>query len=139
MPRKPNRTPAYVPKRKPYQAKKDYTRSLLYRLNAWTKTSRQYRDAHPYCESCDYYGYASESRDTDHIIKETSGGAAFDTRNLMALCKDCHNYKTGHERHNPILVSFTYNVDNKKIPECREEALKLFSKRFDKGKGGFNL
>ena len=45
----------------------------------------------------------SPTRVTDHLIPIKYGGARFNTINLMALCSECHNYKSGREQRQPLL------------------------------------
>lgn len=35
--------------------------------------------------------------EVDHIVRIKSGGAAWDMRNLQALCRSCHIAKTARE------------------------------------------
>jgi 5-methylcytosine-specific restriction endonuclease McrA len=86
-------------------------RNPFYNTQAWIRTSKAYRMAHPFCEcrQCKEKGRLLPSHDCDHINPinpydpfDTQGGAygePLDWRNLQALNKTCHNRKSAKERH----------------------------------------
>jgi 5-methylcytosine-specific restriction endonuclease McrA len=66
------------------------------------KTERKYRerrtlvqqmlDEKPMCERC----HAARSVDIHEVVSRARGGSILDPRNLVALCRQCHQYITEH-------------------------------------------
>lgn len=48
----------------------------------------------------------TEGAPIDHIIPVRKGGAELDFRNLMTLCRSCHDMKTGLERNKDLIEPF---------------------------------
>jgi len=64
----------------------------------WMKFRKRYLIALPICVKC---GRASEV--VDHIIPwNNDENLKFDEQNLQALCKRCHDYKTGKHDSRPL-------------------------------------
>ncbi len=66
--------------------------------SAWAKMSRSYRRANPLCECCLVRGIMTDITPgdykgcVDHMIPITRGGSMYNLSNLLALCKECHDY-----------------------------------------------
>lgn len=73
---------------------------------AWRKLTAVYLRAHPVCAACEASGKPpyNPSRETDHSIARSHGGAELDWANLMALCKSCHSIKTRIEINGPLCL-----------------------------------
>ena len=64
----------------------------------WQKVSKQFLAAHPLCENCIKAGKYTKATVVDHIKPHRGDPALFwDPRNWQALCKPCHDRKTGNE------------------------------------------
>lgn len=69
------------------------TRASFYNQSRWKTLSLQIRSIHPVCELCQQ----DFSTDTDHhaeLIVDPNHKYAFDSRNLVAMCKSCHYRKS---------------------------------------------
>lgn len=55
----------------------------------------------PLCRSCAALGYVAVATTVDHIIPRARGGTS-DEDNLQPLCNDCHNAKSGREKHGGV-------------------------------------
>ena len=69
----------------------------FYNTARWRKTSQAVRKATPLCEVCDSTGQVVAAEVVDHIIAREQGGADYDQRNLMAMCRYHHDRKSGLE------------------------------------------
>ena len=65
--------------RQPYEKKKS-------RGGRWTALATSVRARNPICERCK----EAFSEETHHTVPLHRGGSLFDSRNLVALCKNCH-------------------------------------------------
>ena len=73
---------------------------------AWRKASKQFLHAHPLCVACMRQGKYVKATVVDHIIPHRGDTKLFwDRSNWQALCKPCHDKKTGNE---DTLVSYEY-------------------------------
>lgn len=71
--------------------------------NAWRKARRAYLDAHPLCVECAKQGKYTKATVVDHIKPHRGDRALFwDRDNWQALCKACHDSKTGREDSRPL-------------------------------------
>ena len=73
-------------------------RQMLYQSKRW-KSLREYMvQTHPLCEKCLQEGKITPTQDVHHrlspfqkgITEEEKERRAFDEKNLMCLCRDCH-------------------------------------------------
>lgn len=72
-----------------------YKEGLLYNTKRWQRFSKYFRSKNPWCEVETCNNFAD---DVDHIKPLEEGGAEFDERNLMSLCKSCHAIKSAKDR-----------------------------------------
>ena len=64
----------------------------------WQKVSKQYLTIHPLCENCLKNGKYTKATVVDHIKPHRGDPELFwDPKNWQALCKPCHDHKTGTE------------------------------------------
>ncbi len=122
--KKPSSQRRYAPKRKPFEGNKSDGKQV-HRSNRWTKKSISYRKQNPLCEVHEHYGRAVGSTLVDHIVRLQDNGASYDNDNLMALCSDCHNYKTGKEQHKQ-LIEYELNDNYERIPTNRTDIYTIF-------------
>ena len=74
---------------------------------AWQRESRRFLAAHPLCVQCAKQGRYVKATVVDHIRPHRGDPALFwDQSNWQALCKPCHDKKTGDE---DTIVSYAYN------------------------------
>ena len=74
--------------------------------SAWRKASKQFLQAHPLCEECQKQGRYVKATVVDHVVPHRGDEKLFwDRSNWRALCKRCHDKKTGNE---DTLVSYGY-------------------------------
>ena len=101
----PERIPAgtkYCNKHKPMHPEEIRSASSRGYGRAWQKASKAYLDAHPLCVCCMAEGKYRKATVVDHIVPHRGDKALFwDQSNWQALCKPCHDRKTGHEDSNP--------------------------------------
>ena len=65
---------------------------------AWEKARRVYLAEHPLCVKCAERGVYTKATVVDHIIPHRGDRLLFwDKSNWQALCKYCHDKKTGDE------------------------------------------
>jgi len=95
MPRAPKthkqRRPAKLHEPRPNASRRGYDRQ-------WRKVRAQYLAEHPLCEKHLEEGKTVPAYDVDHIIPLSQGGERLDPDNLQALCRRCHNKKTGRRK-----------------------------------------
>lgn len=66
---------------------------------AWTKARSFYLRNHPLCVRCEALGYTSPATVVDHITPHRGDDTLFwQEANWQALCKRCHDIKTGGGR-----------------------------------------
>ena len=123
MPEIPKKQPhrAYMPDPPPAH-KRRISNTKFYKSQAWVKTSQLLRLNRPECEVS---SEPTPGELVDHIIPINQGGAKMDWENLMVMCNEKHNKKSGMESHKPILVEWVLNKDGDKIPKNREDIIKL--------------
>lgn len=69
----------------------------------WRKLSQQYLRKHPMCVHCLQQGRYVPATVVDHIIPHRGDSALmWDESNWQALCKPCHDKKTGNEDSRPV-------------------------------------
>ena len=79
-------------------------RSASYRgyTSKWQKESRRYLRDNPLCVMCKANGRFVEATVVDHIVPHIGNQKLFwDKNNWQALCKPCHDKKTGTEDSTP--------------------------------------
>lgn len=65
--------------------------------SAWQKARKAYLQKHPLCVECMRYDRTTPATVVDHIIPHKGDKKLFwDRNNWQALCKPCHDNKTGH-------------------------------------------
>lgn len=57
---------------------------------AWKRIRDKYAAEHPLCERCLEEGRATLMEEVHHVLPVARGGT-HDPRNLMSLCRSCHN------------------------------------------------
>lgn len=72
----------------------------------WQRVSRQFLVSHPLCAKCLERGIYTKATVVDHIVPHRGDQKLFwDPANWQALCKPCHDHKTGTEDRN---VTYSY-------------------------------
>lgn len=73
-------------------------RQKIYNTDRWRKLRLNYLSQHPLCEECLKKGIIRSAKDIHHIISFMTTDdmcererLAFDSSNLQALCRECHN------------------------------------------------
>ena len=73
-------------------------RQKIYNTTTWQKLRLSYMQQHPLCEECLKKGIIKSAKDIHHKVsfmtvddKAERERLAFDSDNLMALCRECHN------------------------------------------------
>jgi hypothetical protein len=89
---KPKR-PSYREKARRRTSDSAYNIHKLYR---WKKLSRKARSS-SWCLVCEKEGVIAPAEDLDHAIRLQEGGAPWDSRNFLPLCKYHHGKKTNME------------------------------------------
>ena len=70
---------------------------------AWQRESRRFLQTHPLCVMCAAQGRYIKATVVDHIQPHRGDPVLFwDRANWQALCKPCHDRKTGREDSNPV-------------------------------------
>lgn len=68
----------------------------------WQKASKAFLQSHPLCAECMKEGRYVRATVVDHIIAHRGDQKLFwDQGNWQALCKPCHDRKTGNEDSRP--------------------------------------
>lgn len=68
----------------------------------WQKASKAFLASHPLCEECLAQGRYTKATVVDHRIPHRGDPELFwDRSNWRALCKRCHDRKTGREDSHP--------------------------------------
>lgn len=81
---------------RPSAAKRGYN-------NKWRRLSKQYLRKHPMCVRCLQQGRYVPATVVDHIIPHRGNPTLmWDESNWQALCKPCHDKKTGNEDSRPV-------------------------------------
>lgn len=96
----------YKPKKKvtvnnqAYYQQRRKERQKIYNTSTWQKLRLSYMQQHPLCEECLKKGIIRSAKDIHHIISFMTTDdmcererLAFDSSNLQALCRECHNEK----------------------------------------------
>ncbi len=70
----------------------------LYSSANWKRLRINYLQSHPLCVICYSRGKIVEAKIVDHVVPHKGDKRLFfDTSNLQALCKRCHDTKTAKE------------------------------------------
>lgn len=69
----------------------------IYTSARWIALRDAHRRSHPCCELCERRGIYRPVDVVDHKHEIIDGADPFDPENLMSLCTECHNRKTGDE------------------------------------------
>ena len=85
------------PQRKAFERSKRHDNAVLYNSREWRTHSTSFRRDNPLCVKCLDEGLAIDSQVTDHIVQIIKGGSIWDSSNLQALCKPCHDKKSREE------------------------------------------
>ena len=64
----------------------------------WTKESKKFRDAHPYCAICWEKGKVVKSEVVDHIIPVAVCTDFWDQSNWQTLCRRCNMIKGNRDK-----------------------------------------
>ena len=100
MPNKPKPIKrSWVPERKPFQNLNEEKNRKVYNSRKWRKFSKDFKERNPVCVKCKEKGIVKASAVTDHIQRVNAGGDHYNEDNLQALCRSCHNSKSGKEAH----------------------------------------
>lgn len=68
----------------------------------WRKARKRFLAAHPLCEECMKNGIYTKATVVDHIIPHRGDPKLFwEESNWQALCKRCHDKKTGNKDSHP--------------------------------------
>lgn len=116
----------WIKERKPQEGRHNNNQKM-YNSTAWRQCSRLIRQSNPICEVCKTINMLNTSDVTDHIITINEGGSVYDGRNHMAMCHHHHNIKSGKEKHQAILIPWTLNAHDEKIPQNRNDIIKLLT------------
>ena len=69
---------------------------------AWRKARKQYLEEHPLCVECMKEGRYVKATVVDHVVPHRGDKVLFwDRSNWQALCKRCHDRKTGNVDQTP--------------------------------------
>ena len=69
----------------------------------WRRASRMFLAAHPFCEECLKQGKYTKATVVDHVVPHRDDPKLFwDENNWQALCKPCHDKKTGNYDSHPV-------------------------------------
>lgn len=112
----------YLPERLP-QGRRVKGQNPFYNSHTWRVHVRKpYILNHPLCEVCEHAKKVVSAVYVDHLIRidHSVGGSRDDEYNLMSMCKQHHDSKSGKEAHNPILIPFV-QTENGKIPQDRKD------------------
>lgn len=100
MPYKPKAIrPHWVPERKAFKNLNSEKNKSVYNTRKWRSFSKTFKLNNPFCVKCLDKGITKASKVTDHIQRVNDGGDIYNLNNLQALCKSCHNSKSGKEGH----------------------------------------
>ena len=68
----------------------------------WQRESKRYLESHPLCAECMKKGVYTKATVVDHVTPHRGDQRLFwDRANWQALCKPCHDSKTGREDSRP--------------------------------------
>jgi len=96
MPFEPKGKPRpWITKAKPFSK---FSKDFNYQTRQWRELSLAKRRANPLCEECERNGLTVVSVLTDHITPISKGGDPWGWDNLQALCRKCHDTKTGKSK-----------------------------------------
>jgi 5-methylcytosine-specific restriction endonuclease McrA len=125
---KPKRK-SYLPKRQQRKQRKPSGSQAAYSPR-WAAYSRRLRSQRPFCEPSRAMGRLVDASPggrkgvVDHIVAYSAGGAFWDERNHMVMCKKMHDRKSQLESKQPILVE-TIQTPNGLVPKDRNEIIKI--------------
>ena len=103
MPKQSNESPVR-PWQKPKAAHSGRIKpnSHVYNTVRWRKDRALHLQDNPLCAHCYAIGIITEATVSDHVNPINNGGDMWDWANRQALCKRCHNIKSGKERHTGV-------------------------------------
>ncbi|TWU08843.1 HNH endonuclease [Symmachiella macrocystis] len=81
--------------------RRDYRKTAAQRGygSKWQTARKRFLQQHPYCVGCDKEGRVTLANVVDHITPHRGDDKLFwDHGNWQALCRTCHNRKTGSGR-----------------------------------------
>ena len=91
----------YCPEHKPLHPDRPSSAQRGYN-SRWRRVSKAYLRKHPLCVKCLQEGRFVQATVVDHIRPHRNDPALmWSDSNWQALCKPCHDRKTGHEDSNP--------------------------------------
>lgn len=91
----PRRPPRHSAPRPPQPSGRAKTADRGYGAR-WRKAALAWLAAHPYCVLCFALGVTREANVVDHVVPHRGDQRLFwDQGNWQALCKPCHDLKTG--------------------------------------------
>lgn len=113
------------PKRRPHQDKQE---NKFYGSPIWKRIRHLQKTKKPMCEVCEVKGIFTDCSDgnnngiADHVVRILEGGHPYDERNLLTLCKRCHNVKSNMEGkgYAPARIP---SSDGYYLPECRKNVI----------------
>lgn len=83
----------------------------------WRKRRKLYLSKHPLCVKCERAGKLTTATVVDHIVPHRGNEVLmWDEDNWQALCKPCHDNKTGTEDTRSVKYEYTF----KKISEVND-------------------
>ena len=92
----------YCDKHKPLHPEENRSAAARGYGSRWQKVSRAFLHSHPLCEECLKQGRYTKATVVDHIVPHRGDQKLFwDQSNWQALCKRCHDKKTGIEDSHP--------------------------------------
>ncbi len=66
------------------------------------------------------------TEEVDHMVRIEDGGARFDERNLLGLCKNHHSIKSSLERHHGNLITEMIEIeDGYFVPADKQQIIDL--------------
>jgi 5-methylcytosine-specific restriction endonuclease McrA len=108
---------------RPKQGRYPTSDQIFYNSQQWRKTRAYRMQENPLCEvhlKKDIYIDCTYGGVTDHIVPISSNGAKLNPENLMTLCPQCHNRKSGLEQKERCLVQYIES-EGENIPDLGEK------------------
>lgn len=85
----------------------------------WQSARQVHLKYEPICKVHEAAGVlidCTQGEPVDHIIPRSQGGATLDFRNLMTLCTECHDRKSGLEQHRQLVSPAPGTVEGEYYP-----------------------
>ena len=86
------------PKRPAMRPMQERNRTAFYHTARWTRESRAFRQANPFCKDCEKAGIVEAAEVTDHIIPMEICEDPWDRNNWQGLCKRHNNIKAAKDK-----------------------------------------